>query len=152
MRFKTRTTLLPVPELTRLAQFVARFFQFEDLAEVIVNAGDVRDSDGEPSFGGLAMETKLSGSWIVYVTLTDKTVYPRTQRLNHLTPEVVFETWREEFVCVLAHELRHIDQFAVRAFNQDQELESEVDAENAAVAVLEAFRVEFDIDTLARVA
>jgi hypothetical protein len=66
--------------------------------------------------------------------------YPRTQRLNLRTPEVRFESWQDEFVMVLAHELRHIDQFALGAFPVGQELEAEVDAETYAASVWSVLR------------
>jgi hypothetical protein len=71
--------------------------------------------------------------------LNPDSTYPRAQRLNLLTPEVTFETWQDEVVMILAHELRHVTQFVLGAFSRDQELEAEVDAETFGATVLEAW-------------
>lgn len=64
--------------------------------------------------------------------------YPRTWRYAayRRAPEATFASWEEELVHAAAHEGRHIWQFATGAPR------SEVDAERAACAVLDAWRAQ----------
>lgn len=140
MRVTNLSRLHTKPDLRPLIQFVAEYCDFADLPHCIIADGDCRDPQGCPVFGGVAV--KRRDTYEVRISLSAATAYPRTQQLNAHTPHVRFRDWRDEFVTVLAHELRHIAQFALNAYGLDQELEAEVDAEVFAAAVLEAFRRE----------
>jgi hypothetical protein len=128
-------TNLPVKPLIK---FVEKHFDFSAKTQLFVDTTTQTDRYGGARCGGLA-----SSDDKVYVTMNPAATYPRTQRLNLRTPEVRFESWQDEFVMVLAHELRHIDQFALGAFPVGQELEAEVDAETYAASVLERFKRNF---------
>jgi hypothetical protein len=138
MYLANHTNLRPSYDLTRLAQFVIKYCDNADLAQVDIDVGYQLDQHGRPACGGLAYRD--GDTYTVAIGLDPRATYPRTQRLNLKTPCVRFESWQAEFVMVLAHELRHIDQFALGAFMRGQELEAEIDAEVFAAAVLEAWR------------
>jgi hypothetical protein len=124
-------TNLPVKPLIK---FVEKHFDSTAKTQLFVDTTTQTDRYGGARCGGLA-----SSDDKVYVTMNPAATYPRTQRLNLRTPEVRFESWQDEFVMVLAHELRHIDQFALDAF-RGQAFEAEIDAETFAADVLAAFR------------
>jgi hypothetical protein len=134
-------------DLNPLIDFVAKYSKFAYLAKLVVTTTTRTDTEGRPTCAGQAhrqnprlTETDVSAPSLVEVGLNADASYPRTQRLSRLMPELRFANWREEFVAVLAHELRHIDQFWTGSHTQGQELEAEVDAETFAAAVLNAFR------------
>lgn len=54
--------------------------------------------------------------------------------------EVTIHSWDEEFVLILAHELRHIDQFFCINGNGLSERQMEEDAEKFAIKVLSSYR------------
>ncbi len=128
--------------LNPLVQFVCNYTDFHEKAHIIIQNGDPQDNEGRPAMGGLAWSTDTGEKthYDAAIALNKHCTYPRTQRLNLRTPEVRFGCWQDEFVCVLAHELRHIDQFVLGAFQKGEELESEVDAETFAAAVLKAWQ------------
>jgi hypothetical protein len=64
-----------------------------------------------------------------------KTGYPLTTCYRASVGKVVFSDWKEEFLFVFAHELRHIDQFW-----GDCPRNYEVDAERHALSVLAEYR------------
>lgn len=71
------------------------------------------------------------------------TRYPRVSRHVPEVPAVTLRSWQEEVVLVLAHESRHLWQFRTRAFEFRTTAgrhAAEVDAEQFAVGVLEAYR------------
>lgn len=60
-------------------------------------------------------------------------------RRDYLTP-VRLDTWEEEFLFVLAHEFRHVQQFAERIWTPERREEMEIDADHAGVRVLDKYR------------
>lgn len=152
MGLTNRSNLRRTRLLNPLIQFVCNYTDFHEEAQVTIQDGDPVDAQGTPSCGGLAWYVKNGDkrAYDVAIALNSACTYPRTQRLNLRTPKVRFENWQDEFVCVLAHELRHIDQFVLGAFGKGQEMESEVDAETFAAAVLEAWqKLQRGVDTAA---
>lgn len=65
----------------------------------------------------------------------DTAKYPYKTCHRKSVGEVEVASWQEEFILVLAHELRHIHQFVFGTPRQ-----YEVDAERCAIAVLERYR------------
>lgn len=138
MRLRNASNLVSTEDLAHLTQFVVNHCDNADLAQVFIGDTKQVDGAGEPTCGGLASQD--GDKYQVRIGINDEASYPRRQRLNLLTPEVRFDRWHDEYVMVLAHELRHIDQFALGAFRQGEELEAEVDAETFAAAVLGAWQ------------
>lgn len=66
-------------------------------------------------------------------------VYPRIERHVEELEAVVLSSWEEEVLLVLAHELRHIDQFWDEEWDGDDHA-GEVDAEAFAIQVLKDWR------------
>lgn len=147
MHLTNDSNLRRTRDLNPLIDFVAKYSKYAYLAKLVVVATTRTDNEGRPTCAGQAhrqnprlTEADVSAPSLVEVGLNPESAYPRTQRLSRLTPELRFANWREEFVAVLAHELRHIDQFWTGSHTRGQELEAEVDAETFAAAVLNAFR------------
>lgn len=61
-------------------------------------------------------------------------------RQSRKIPYIAVNSWEEEIFLVLAHELRHADQFVGRKFLVGEEEEAEVDAEVFAAQQLNAWR------------
>ena len=147
MNLVNRSNLRRTASLYPLIDFVTQFCDYAYLAKLRVVPTSRTDGAGRPTCAGQAhrqnpnlTEADVATPSLVEVGLHPEAAYPRTQRLNRLCPELTFRTWQEEFVAVLAHELRHIDQFWTGSHTRGQELEAEVDAETFAAAVLNAFR------------
>jgi len=77
---------------------------------------------------------------IVKIKLSSSLQYPRLTRHVKETPIINLSSFDEEFVLVLAHELRHASQFDTGAFRVMTLESSEVDAENYAIRILERYR------------
>jgi hypothetical protein len=65
--------------------------------------------------------------------------YPRKTTHVDEVGTILLESWEEEVVLVLAHELRHIEQFSEG--KQYEYYEAEVDAERFGLKVLQQYRV-----------
>jgi hypothetical protein len=65
--------------------------------------------------------------------------YPSTQRYLPELPEVAVESWEEEFLLVVTHELRHIKQFWTD-FDCENTHGMEIDAEAFAIKTLLLWR------------
>lgn len=139
MHLTNASNLRRTAALNPLIDFVSKYANHHDLARVRVQDGSVKDGAGRPTYGGQAQGEEKN--YLVIIAINANTTYPRIQRLNRLTPAVRFKKWEDEFVMVLAHELRHISQFIVGAFEIGEELEAEVDAEVFAAKVLEQYQI-----------
>lgn len=77
---------------------------------------------------------------LVTMGLSHNLPYPHTTRHVPALPAVRVTSWEEEFVLVLAHELRHAAQIAHRSYLKSEWYDAEVDAERFAYSVLDAFQ------------
>jgi hypothetical protein len=136
MGLNNASNLLRTQDLKPLFAFVQKFCDGANLALVTVVDCPREDSTGRPGYGGEALPDRAR------IFVDARATYPRTQQMTKRTPVVAYSCWQDEFVLVLAHELRHVDQFAIGAFGNGQELEAEVDAETFAAAVLIRFQQE----------
>ena len=134
MKIKNRSYLAPRILKPILRFVLARVRKEADLV-TLTQAHQV-DLAGRPTCGGLA--TRDGDSYSVEVGVDDRCEYPRVQRLCYRTP-VELRSVEEEVVVILAHEMRHLDQFAGRT-HEGRDLEAEVDAELFAAEVLEQWR------------
>jgi len=78
----------------------------------------------------------------VVLHLSRQTSYPRRTTHVREVGSVRLDSWQEELVLVLAHELRHVEQFATWPPRKLMKRAMEDDAERFAVMVLERFRAE----------
>ncbi len=129
----------PLPEVTSLVKYAAKYTKHADDSQIRVYMSDVRTH----TFGGLAwINDRLEPNVMVSIHPIDA-VYPKTEQMNLATPRVELRSWQEEFILVMAHELRHIDQFMTGTLMGPlDEWDAEVDAERFGCAVLEAYRAD----------
>lgn len=117
------------PDATaRLDLFLSKYCKYKHLAKV-----HIRRTSGV--WRGYARRTASGYDVDLQV---GEAVYPRRTRLGPGMPELHLRSWEDEYVVVLAHELRHVHQFELRAFSDP--LEAERDAEVFAAAVLRKFQ------------
>jgi len=139
MRF-TNLSTIPSKDLKTLVRFVLPYMEFGTGVNINVFSGTLRDCEGNPTCSGKAFWSDRKCGARVEVGINPNATYPRTQRLAPGTPLLAFNSWEEEFVAVLAHELRHVDQFRSGLFHLGEEAEAEVDAERAAARVLAEYK------------
>lgn len=121
------TSFRPTDELQYLVDFVSAHFSLK--TKVILYVADqLRHS----RITGLALENQIfsrNGSRTqnqITIKLGDRKFPYATQYLPEVPPQTI-ETWQEEFVLVLGHELGHVRQFLDQI--EISEYEAEVDAE-----------------------
>ncbi len=120
----------------QLSQFVAAYVPEAD--QVILSLSDHTEV-GKMTQGFTAQEA--SGRPIlVTMGISNNLPYPHTTQHVPTLPAVRLTSWVEEFVLVLAHELRHAAQIAHRTYAKAEVYEAEVDAERFAYSVLDAFQ------------
>ncbi len=123
--------------------------QFAELATVVVDDrwdGKVtggysikrpdRDDLQELKLAGLRLPKKAAPS-LIKLDVSHGGRYPRTSLHIEEVGPVIFNTWEEEVLFVLAHEQAHVDQFWTKPL---PEHEAEVEAERFAVQVLKHYR------------
>lgn len=129
------------PDVAYLVAFVESYARHPELVDLYLSSGD--------SIAGQA-----DAAFRVKIRLSKGPLFPRTSMAVPEIGSVTLYDWREEFVLVLAHELRHVDQFFdVQNRDGDVNLDpytwaAEIDAENHAVEVLHAYRAA--LNSLAR--
>lgn len=87
-------------------------------------------------FNGTCTEPSLV---IIRLSDEDPRHYPHQQQVVPELEPVTINSWIEEVLLVIAHELRHIAQFWDPDFNEDPHM-MEVDAEAFAIETLNAWR------------
>lgn len=142
MRFENYSKTMEIRRVKEIAKFIAKYCKYNVLATV-------RLLDAPPdkeTMGGIAYQQCPDDSYdvaapsLIKIWVTAHDNYPRQ---DSYVPEVVvtFHDFEEELLYVLAHEMRHIDQFWTslrRVFGH----EAEVDAERFALRVLNLWRDE----------
>lgn len=141
MRVENRSVHFATNRLYLIQDFVTRRSRYSDLTTLqLYDAKDPRKICGgyawqhRPDVG----ELSLVAPSLIRMTLSRGNTYPRsTQHIKSIDPIELY-SWEEEFLFVLAHEVRHIDQ----AWNGDvyTDDEAEEDAERYAIETLKAFR------------
>ena len=115
-----------------LVKFVVQACPFAEFAELLVtNAWK-----GGRSVEGVSYKIKppkfsrRPEPHLIMLTLPQKSAYPRTSQLREDLPEVLLETFGEEFILVLAHEVTHIKSWQTKMefpTNQDFEAYAELE-------------------------
>lgn len=129
-------------DILPLVEFVAAKTQYADMAYLHIHPGQY-GSDGTPRVarGQAERDNKNSAGTTpsrVDIWLAKGVCFPRDDEYPAAgVGVVVLQDWREEFVLVLAHELRHIDQFW---WFRQRPGNIEYDAESFAVKVLNQWR------------
>lgn len=148
MHLVNRSSFWPSILLLPLIDAVRRKTQYAELATLLIEDrwdGEVtggyswkRPSRAElrEKMPGTKLPSKAAPS-LVKLDIPHNVRYPRTSYHVREVGMVRFKSWDEEVVFVLAHELRHIDQFYTRVLTDHL---AEVDAEKFAVSVLRDYR------------
>jgi hypothetical protein len=124
------------PAIRHLVEFVSAYIGAS--SKVILSLSD-HCKVGKMTQGFTARLAK-NRPILVSMGLSQRMTYPHTSRHVPCLPPVRLTSFHEEFVLVLAHELRHADQIDQGAFLKEQVYEAEVDAEGFAISVLDAYR------------
>jgi hypothetical protein len=135
MRLENRSTRHETPKLLPLVEFAVRQAKYASLATLrLVDARKPDQIIGgyswkfDPQVGDLT----LVAPSLVKMTLSAAERYPRLQRARSGGwCRSSSQTWEEEFLLVLAHELRHVDQFWGERITDAHK--AEVDAERFAL-------------------
>lgn len=136
-------------QLVPLIDVVRRHAKFADLVNLVVadrwdnevtggysiKRPTKRDLD-KLGLKGIVIPTKAAPS-LIKLDVSFRGKYPRRSTHVEEVGEVTFNSWQEEFLFVLAHEVKHIDQFWTQPM---EEHAAEVDAERFAVNVLASYR------------
>jgi hypothetical protein len=141
MRLENRSTRHETPKLLPLVEFAVRQAKYASLATLrLVDARKPEQIIGgyswkfDPQVGDLA----LVAPSLVKMTLSAAERYPRCSEHVPEVGPIEFQTWEEEFLLVLAHELRHVDQFWGERITDAHK--AEVDAERFALRSLQRYR------------
>lgn len=141
----------PTNELLELVQYALRRFPFGAKRLIVKDSTskDLTDEDKKklkPGHGAEGLCRRTPQGLVVYIWLSDDSVeFPHfdgflIKSQPQLSNGAFVETWQEEFVLVLVHELAHADQFA-RGFDiNNNRLAAEIEAETEARESLAAFR------------
>lgn len=122
-----------VSKVQHLVKFVAQHSEFAAVSRLILNQSLDTAMRGLATMDGLDLYVEI---WLPVTR-----AYPViSHHLDKLKPETLY-SWEEEFVLVLAHELRHIEQFYTGSYFQMTSLQAEYDAESVGLGVLDRFRV-----------
>lgn len=142
MKFENYTKSADVKKVKKIANFIGKYCKYNILATIrLLDA-----PEENKGIGGIAYQQcpddsyDISAPSLIKIWITGNGKYPRQ---DSYVPEVVltFHDFEEELLCVLAHEMRHIDQFWTslrRVYGQ----EAEVDAEKFAARILELWRAQ----------
>lgn len=128
---------IPTRTMLPLINFTRRYFWCrDDFLLKIFNHTDKR-----PGIVGSA--EKIYPNWIkgsefnlVQLQMNPQKKFKRKDMYRKAAGPVYFKSWEENFIMVLAHELRHIDQFT----SENIPYHMEVDAEKYAMLVLNEYR------------
>ena len=126
----TNKSSYPDAEIRALAQKVVPYFKHQKLASVLVL--------DEERWGGIGHG--LCQWNTVTVWLPRYTTYPFRDMYRKRAGDRVMQCWQDLFVCILAHELRHVDQNHM----DKRPHHYEVDAEKYAFKVFERYRAEIE--------
>ncbi len=145
MRVIVRTRHYTANQLRPLVAFVAKHFTHREKAVVIV-----QDQQCGMTCGGLAYPrhrkaAELGGANVVNlvkVFLPRALEYPHGSRVVPQLPPINLDSWEEDFIVTLAHELRHVDQFNNGTYDSGNPGPSELDAEAFGQSVLRLYREE----------
>jgi hypothetical protein len=128
----------PTKQLRPLINFCKPFFNHHALVSLFMYTAD---RNGELTGGwadkyhlGVVFTDGVPSS--VLLRLSKGMKYPTASVYRKSVGQVTFDNWQEEFLFVLAHELRHIDQF----WSFEPPRHYEVDAEKFALEVLAEYR------------
>lgn len=140
MIVEKETNAISLKEAKRLVSFIGKYCKYNALATIRFLEHD------KPTCGGLAYQLSPDESFdasapsLVKIWIGNGKTYPRR---DSYVPEitVTFYNVEEEILYVLAHEMRHIDQFwsTIRFVGGHP---AELDAERFAVKVLDLWRRE----------
>lgn len=131
MRLTNRSRSLQTSTLNEIAEFVTSYCQYQHLAHICVFDRAERKIFGKGRAHFPSLVEVYVSQGLSYPTVSD--VVPG------IHPAIV-RSWEEEFVLVLAHELRHLDQFHNGSFLASERALAEIDAETVARSVLRAYR------------
>lgn len=141
MRIENRSAFHPTAKLLPVIDFVLEYTGYSSLATLRLT--DMKNAAGFS--GGYACKHRQDGHdltlvapSIVDIQLSRACRYPKTTVHVPELGEVQVRSFEEEFLLVLAHELRHVDQFWGRRFTD--EAAAELDAERFAIKILKAWR------------
>jgi len=119
------TSSRPTKEIRDLTKWVAQWYLSANTVELEVG--------GHTNWGDMAHGVASPERVEILLPATDH--YPVSTKLCRSTERVTLHNWKEEYVFVLAHELRHVDQFYAGDVKN-----YEKDAENFATMVLREYR------------
>lgn len=140
MKFENYSTRISTQAIKEAAKFIGKYCKYNVLATI-----RVLDAPEEKfTMGGLAYQHcpdesyDVSAPSLIKIWVNKNNEYPKQ---DSYVPQVVvvFQDFEEEFLYVLAHEMRHIDQFWT-SLKSIKGYEAEVDAEKFALKVLNLFR------------
>ena len=141
MRLQNLSPVHRTADLLPLIDFVTTFYKYPYLAKLVVSQrpstifGTGRAYATNPNL----TETDMGSPSLVQVNLASGS-YPKKSMLILELGVVTVNSWEEEFVLILAHELRHIDQIYTGSHAADEVDAAEYDAESCAIALLSVFR------------
>jgi hypothetical protein len=121
-----------------LIEYAKPFFHYSNLASVYIYTAE-RPAELTSGFAdkfhlGTTLSDGVPSS--VLLRLSRGMEYPTSSIYRKSVGEIVFEDWKEEFLFVLAHEMRHVDQY----WSDQMPRHPEVDAERYAQYVLDCYR------------
>lgn len=133
----------PLERFRTLVNFVCKQTDFSHLAVLYVLDAQ------QKSIGGKADQinpdpcryaSTLPGLIRMWLPTGQTEGYPKKSQFIKDLPPIILDTWEEEFVLVLAHELRHLDQFNLNRYKASQLDEAEKDAESFGYSIVELYR------------
>lgn len=139
MRIENRSTLYTTARLQPLVDFVSKYCKEAGTATL-----SVKDSKNHDLIcGGMAYQwrpTELRGSGGYIEMVLSRHSYPCKSEHVPEVGAIELHSFEEEFVMVLAHESKHLDDFEGEYTKSEDDSFWEMRAELHAVKVLKAFR------------
>lgn len=144
MRVENQSAHHPTRQLLKVIDFVSEHCQYGDLATLqLLDLKSPKQFTGGYTYKHRpdVCELSLIAPSLIVLQLSHGAAYPATSIHVEEVGPVTVQSFDEEFLLVLGHEGRHVDQ--MNGAPVTDEHEAELDAETFAVQLLAKWRVDF---------
>lgn len=137
---------IPDSVIQPILDMVAADFRYAHKAVIYAHT---QYSYSQPSIYGVAYKfapapfdrfQKHGKDSLIVLSFPQRSCYPFDTQHVREVPTMTINNFEEELVLVLAHELRHVDQFFLGTITEHNRYEAEIDAEKHAIATLLKYR------------
>lgn len=133
----------PASELRRLSDWVMLLSDLDgDVPLKLIVVDSMREGLTTGGMARVAPDRNGKATFSVEIFLSRGVRFPYLNKHNRIDDvgQVLLRSWEEEFIFVLAHEIRHVEQFLAGVYSREHSDAMESDADRFGVWALEKFR------------